>query len=113
MDNQEIIAEALVNLNKFANEQFLTSMGGSHPYRRVYEAKAGRTYTKIIVRDKDVVTGEVYSGASVYCFLKNDDLTIWKAASWAAPAKNKSRGHVSDFNDETNYLKGKIQWTGF
>lgn len=110
--SKEIIQAAVESLNKFANEQFIRVFGEDHPSSLVYEISVGRVYTKIIKRDFWKSTQEICNG-SVYCFIKNDDLTIWKAASWAAPAKNKPRGHVSDFHDESKYLKGKIEWTGF
>ena len=38
----------------------------------------------------------IVSDGSAFCFVKAEDGTIWKAASWKGPAKNFSRGNIFD-----------------
>lgn len=56
------------------------------PYIKVYADEPGRKYTRIISTQG--------SSRSVHCFVKNDDGTVYKAASWKAPTLNFPRGNV-------------------
>jgi hypothetical protein len=50
-----------------------------------FSVEPGSVYVKIVRTD---------SQRSVHCFVKKEDGTIWKAASWKAPAKNFPRGNI-------------------
>ncbi len=77
------------------NEEMIAEFNGS------LSAKAGRKYIKI-VRERGGVWGFIVATDNDAKFPKG---TILKAAGWAAPARNHSRGNV---------LTGgyTVQWTG-
>jgi len=67
---------------------------------RQFKYKMSVEYGKVYAR---IVKGEIWNNnpdeevnRSVYGFIKLDDLTLWKAAGWKAPAKNKARGKLED-----------------
>lgn len=49
----------------------------------------GGKYLKIVREGRGGSTSK-----SVYCFVKMEDGSIWKAASWKGPARNFSRGSL-------------------
>ena len=65
------------------------------------EFAVGSKYVKIIA----VSAG---GSRSVHSFVEKSNGDIWKAASWAAPARNFTRGNV--FN-AASYAKN-VRWTG-
>lgn len=65
------------------------------------EFAEGSKYVKIV----SVSAG---GSRSVHSFVEKSTGNIWKAASWAAPARNFTRGNVFDAN---SYAKN-VRWTG-
>ena len=65
------------------------------------EFEPGSKYVKVV---------KISSGGSrsVHSFVEKETGTIWKAASWKAPAKNFTRGNVFDAGTYLN----RLQWTG-
>lgn len=55
----------------------------------------GEKYARIVRSEEWDDQPREYS-RSAWGFIKLDDLTIWKAAGWKYPAKNKARGTVED-----------------
>lgn len=74
-------------------------------FARALEVKKGKKYIKIIsgVFPNTCVWGFVVNTDDDEKFKKGD---ILKAATWAAPARNKPRGNVLDGNFEW------VRWTG-
>ena len=65
------------------------------------EFAEGSKYVKIV----SISAG---GSRSVHSFVEKSNGNIWKAASWAAPARNFTRGNV--FN-ASSYAKN-VRWTG-
>lgn len=69
--------------------------------RNHYVLEVGDTtgvWTRIVRRD--IWDGKlVEHSGSAWGFIRNEDLTLWKAAGWKAPAKNKARGVLADLHD--------------
>jgi hypothetical protein len=57
--------------------------------------EGGKAYIRIARREYKKGT-KVVNTSSAVAFVKVDDGSIWKPASWKAPAKNFSRGNVYD-----------------
>lgn len=100
MENQ--ILEALAALTEIQNARLKVEYPNAS-YRYVFEAEAGKVYTRIVCREvwgdsKEHVNGRAYG------FIKNEDLTLWKSAGWKAPAKNKARGVLADLLDEAKVM---------
>ena len=72
-------------------------------FRESLKIEEGRKYLKIIKKmgSQTCVWGFVVKGDDDKKFQKGD---ILKAASWAAPARNKARGNIFEFFD--------VRWTG-
>lgn len=74
------------------------------PYSYRFELEPGKVYARIVRREIwHNNPGELVNG-SVYGFIKLADLTLWKAAGWKAPAKNKARGVLADLTDPAKVL---------
>lgn len=74
------------------------------PYDYRIELEMGKVYARIVRREVwHNNPGELVNG-SVYGFIKLADLTLWKAAGWKAPAKNKARGVLADLTDAAKVL---------
>lgn len=84
----------LTNLNKSINEYERKNYPGADT--STFSAEPGRKYIKIVVNR--------YSSRSVYCFLDRAG-NIYKAASWAAPAKH-IRGSVFEANNSIGRALG-------
>ena len=65
------------------------------------EFAEGSKYVKIVA----ISAG---GSRSVHSFVEKSNGNIWKAASWASPARNFTRGNVFDAN---SYAKN-VRWTG-
>ena len=65
------------------------------------EFAEGSKYVKIV----SISAG---GSRSVHSFVEKSNGNIWKAASWASPARNFTRGNVFDAN---SYAKN-VRWTG-
>lgn len=97
--NQEINAAIVTlesNLNAVKAERWPTI-----PSVYKVSVETGKVYARIVI-------GELWNGGDeetsrrVYGFIKLDDLTLWKAAGWKAPAKNKARGKLEDLTNIQN-----------
>ena len=65
------------------------------------EFEPGSKYVKVV---------KISAGGSrsVHSFVEKETGTIWKAASWKAPARNFARGNVYDSGTYLN----RLEWTG-
>jgi hypothetical protein len=87
------IAALESNLNTVHAENWPTL-----PYTYKVSVETGKVYARIVL-------GEIWKDSNeetsrrVYGFIKLDDLTLWKAAGWKAPAKNKARGVLADLTN--------------
>lgn len=74
---------------------------GNGEYTRNLSIKhvAGDGPTYLRIAREEYHAGKLVARSAV-CFVKREDGTIWKAASWKAPAKNFPRGRV--YNTEDN-----------
>lgn len=76
------------------------------PYIYKMELQPGKVYARIVRREVwHNNPGEQVNG-SVYGFVKLADLTLWKAAGFKAPAKNKARGMLHDLECRASVLPG-------
>ena len=66
-----------------------------------HEAMPGRVYRRI-ARIETAEDGEVIAHSAV-AFIKIEDGSIWKAASWKGPAKNYSRGSIYHLENQVNW----------
>lgn len=57
---------------------------------RVYSVNEGPRYLKVVAKIRALSSG---TGGSAYCFIDRTTGDLYKAASWAAPAKG-ARGNV-------------------
>jgi len=75
-------------------EQFLVELNAKFPqvgiFDKCYVLKKGSKYTKIMT-----AASPEHSGNSAYAFIDNKSGDVFKAASWAAPAKH-TRGNIND-----------------
>lgn len=96
----EQIKAAVAQLQDILNAQ-LKADGLPFQYRM--DLEPGKVYCRIVRREMWPDNDEPVSG-SVYGFVKLDDLTLWKAAGYKAPAKNKARGVLDDLTDSAKVL---------
>lgn len=96
---QQII-EAAAKLQEILNAGL---KGQGLPYVYRMDLEPGKVYCRIVRREIWPGSDEPVSG-SVYGFVKLDDLTLWKAAGYKAPAKNKARGVLDDLTDAAKVL---------
>ena len=80
-----------------------TRTEANEEFRRSLNIEEGRKYLKITKRlgTQTMVWGFIVKGEDDKKFAQGD---ILKAASWAAPARNKARGNIFDNYD--------VRWTG-
>lgn len=98
MDNPEII-DAVAVATKILDEIFATNFPGLRATREtILKVETGRAYTRLVKIEINRATGEQMT-AKAWGFVKNDDLTLWKACGWKAPIKNKVRGVVADLTN--------------
>ena len=74
------------------------------PYTYKIELEMGKVYARIVRREIWEKNPTETVNGSVYGFIKLADLTLWKAAGWKAPAKNKPRGVLADLADASKVL---------
>jgi hypothetical protein len=97
------IISTLAKLQAILNEE-LHAEGMPYSYRIALEP--GKVYARIVRREVwHNNPGEEVNG-SVYGFVKLSDLTLWKAAGYKAPAKNKPRGMLHDLECRASVLPG-------
>ncbi len=84
---------ALVRFLNLTQDAYNKSFGAD--YERMKEHNCVRTFCIVKGSKYDKIKGDP---GGVHCFVKKDDGTIWKAASWSAPAKNFPRGNIFDEN---------------
>lgn len=94
------IKDAVAKLEIILNGQ-LKADGLPFVYRM--DIEPGKVYARIVRREIWPGSDEAVSG-SVYGFVKLDDLTLWKANGYKAPAKNKARGVLDDLADPVKVL---------
>jgi len=80
--------------------KFLKEIDGSVDKFGV-EFEIGKKYVKVVT-----ISGG--GSRSVHCFVEKETGSIWRAASWKAPARNFIRGNVFD---QKTYID-RIRWTG-
>ena len=94
-ENLEKFGTAIVeNFNEWSNAH----NGGYNVGTVTVEFEEGKKYIRVIKND----------GVSqfVHSFVLKEDGSIWKAAGWKAPAKNKPRGNID------NLAPNVVYWTG-
>lgn len=74
-----VIYDQTVELCKILQENY--NKRGSQYVRYSYEISEGKKYYKIVQKDSN------FSGGSVHAFVDKKTGDLYKAASWAAPAK--------------------------
>ena len=89
----------LADYNKFLTN--LDHLNADYEDKFGVEFAEGSKYVKI-------VTVSAGGSRSVHSFVEKSNGNIWKAASWASPARNFTRGNVFDAN---SYAKN-VRWTG-
>ncbi len=89
----EAISEFCSALTKVTNDAIAARGDTVNSVRFETSKPHGRVYVRII--QKSGVNG-VFTSDSAHCFVKVEDGTLWKAASWKGPAKNFPRGSVFD-----------------
>jgi len=70
--------------------------------RYSFEISEGKKYYKIIQRDSN------FSGGSVHAFVDKQNGDLYKAASWAAPAK----GVRFNLEKDLEFLRQNANWSG-
>ena len=89
----------LADYSKFLTN--LDHLNDDYKDKFAIEFAEGSKYVKIVA----ISAG---GSRSVHSFVEKSTGNIWKAASWAAPARNFTRGNVFDAN---SYAKN-VRWTG-
>ena len=89
----------LADYSKFLTN--LDHLNDDYKDKFAIEFAEGSKYVKIV----SISAG---GSRSVHSFVEKSNGNIWKAASWAAPARNFTRGNVFDAN---SYAKN-VRWTG-
>lgn len=100
VDTMQAIKEAVAKLEIILNTR-LKAEGLPYVYRM--DIEPGKVYARIVRREIWPGSDEAVNG-SVYGFVKLEDLTLWKAAGFKAPAKNKARGVLEDLTDPEKVL---------
>ena len=89
----------LADYSKFLTN--LDHLNDDYKDKFAIEFAEGSKYVKIVA----ISAG---GSRSVHSFVEKSNGNIWKAASWASPARNFTRGNVFDAN---SYAKN-VRWTG-
>ena len=89
----------LADYSKFLTN--LDHLNDDYKDKFAIEFAEGSKYVKIV----SISAG---GSRSVHSFVEKSNGNIWKAASWASPARNFTRGNVFDAN---SYAKN-VRWTG-
>lgn len=89
----------LADYSKFLTN--LDHLNDNYEDKFAIEFAEGSKYVKIV----SISAG---GSRSVHSFVEKSNGNIWKAASWASPARNFTRGNVFDAN---SYAKN-VRWTG-
>ena len=89
----------LADYSKFLTD--LDHLNDDYKDKFAIEFAEGSKYVKIV----SISAG---GSRSVHSFVEKSNGNIWKAASWASPARNFTRGNVFDAN---SYAKN-VRWTG-
>ncbi len=106
------IDEAIANFCERLTEVYLAHLGPDHCMAVglviTHEASPGKVYRRIAKverfrHDNGANKAGDVLGRSATCFVKLEDGTIWKAASWKAPAKNFPRGNVYDLPERLHW----------
>lgn len=93
------IIEALEAAIVILNEEYARSCPNTAGSMKIkLELEVGGVWGRI-VRAEYWKGQEKANARSAFGFIKMEDNTIWKAAGWKAPAKNKHRGVLADLHD--------------
>lgn len=93
------------NLEKFGagivenfNQCAIAHNNGYGVGKTTVQFEEGKKYIRVIRNDG--------VQRSAHSFVSKEDGSIWKAAGWKAPAKNKARGNID------NLTPNVVYWTG-